>query len=72
MGKMLNNKDLLYSTGNHIQYLIITYNGKEYIFFLYIKLNHFAVHLKLTQHCNSRMLQFKKMSLLDFPLWLSS
>ena len=24
------NKDLLYSTGNYIQYLVITYNGKEY------------------------------------------
>ena len=23
------NKDILYSTGNYIQYLIITYNGKE-------------------------------------------
>ena len=23
------NKDLLYSTGNYIQYLVITYNGKE-------------------------------------------
>ena len=22
--------DLLYSTGNYIQYLVITYNGKEY------------------------------------------
>ena len=22
-------KDLLYSTGNYIQYLVITYNGKE-------------------------------------------
>ena len=22
------NKDLLYSTGNYIQYLVITYNGK--------------------------------------------
>ena len=27
--KQINNKDLLYSTGNYIQYLIITYNGKE-------------------------------------------
>ena len=27
---------------------------------LYIKLNHFAVHLKLTQHCKSTILQFKK------------
>ena len=25
----MNNKDLLYSTGNYIQYLVITYNGKE-------------------------------------------
>ena len=28
--------------------------------FLYIFLNHFAVHLKLTQHCKSTILQFKK------------
>ena len=27
--KPITNKDLLYSTGNYIQYLIITYNGKE-------------------------------------------
>ena len=27
--KQINNEDLLYSTGNYIQYLIITYNGKE-------------------------------------------
>ena len=51
------NKDLLYSTGNYIQYLIITYNGKvsekEYI---YMYLNHFAVHLK---HCTSTILQLK-------------
>ena len=25
-----NYKDLLYSTGNYTEYLIITYNGKEY------------------------------------------
>ena len=25
----INNKDLLYSTGNYTQYLEITYNGKE-------------------------------------------
>ena len=25
----MNNKDLLYSAGNHIQKLIISYNGKE-------------------------------------------
>ena len=27
--KQVNNKDVLYNTGNYIQYLIITYNGKE-------------------------------------------
>ena len=27
--KKINNKDLLYNTGNSIQYLVITYNGKE-------------------------------------------
>ena len=26
----INNKDLFYSTGNYIQYLLISYNGKEY------------------------------------------
>ena len=27
---MINNKVLLYSTGNYIQYLVINHNGKEY------------------------------------------
>ena len=27
---------------------------------IYIKLNHFAVHLKQTQHCKSTILQLKK------------
>ena len=31
-----NNKDLLYSTRKHSQYLIITYNGKESEIFTYI------------------------------------
>ena len=46
----INNKALLYSTGNYIQYLEINHNGKEYlkniyiyimyIIYIYIKLNH--------------------------------
>ena len=56
--KQINNKVLLYSTGNYIQYLIITYNGKkskkEYT---YITENHFDVHPKLTQQCKSTILQ---------------
>ena len=27
--KQINNKDLLYRTGNYTQYLVITHNGKE-------------------------------------------
>ena len=27
--KYINKKDLLYSRGNYIQYLVITYNGRE-------------------------------------------
>ena len=57
--KQITNKDLLCSTGNYIQYLIITYNGKESEKNTYIKLNHFAVHQKLTQHCKSTILQQK-------------
>ena len=33
---------------------------------IYIKLNHFAVHLKLTQHCKSTILQLKNQHL-GFP-----
>jgi len=48
---------------NDIHYLVITYKGKksekEYIY-TYTKLNHFAVHLKLTPHCKSTILQFKE------------
>ena len=44
--KPINNNNLLYSTGNDIQYLVITYNGKEsekqYIYYIYIYLNHFV------------------------------
>ena len=55
----INNKDLLYSTGNSIQYLVITYDrkesGKEYIFtYIYLNLNHLAVHLN---RCKSTILQ---------------
>ena len=34
--KQISNKDLLYSTGNYIQYLVITYNGKESEIYIYI------------------------------------
>ena len=31
---------------------------KEWIY-AYVQLNHFSIHLKLTQHCKSTVLQYK-------------
>ena len=47
--------------GNYIQYLLITYDGKE----SEKKMcnNHFAVHLKLTQYYKSIILQLKNRNL---------
>ena len=57
--KKADNKDL-----HCTPYLIITYNGKEfkreYACEYNVKLNHFAVYCKLTQHCKLTMLQIKK------------
>ena len=40
--------ELLYGTGNYIQYQVITYNGKESEKeYTHMELNHFAIHLKL-------------------------
>ena len=57
--KQVIDKDLLYSTGNSTQYSVITYMGKESEkewIYVYVQLNHLAVHLKLTQHCKSARL----------------
>ena len=48
------NKGLLYSTGNATQYSVLTYLGKESkkeCKYVYVRLIHSTVHLKLTQHC---------------------
>ena len=40
----INNKVLLYSTGNYIQFPVVNFNGKEYEKgCIYVQLNHFAV-----------------------------
>ena len=49
------NKDPLFSTGNHIQHLVTTYNEKESEKLL----SHFAVYLKLKICCKSMILHFK-------------
>ena len=68
----INNKVLLYSTQEYIQYPIKSHNGKElikknvcvcvYIYIythIYIYLNHFAVQQKLT-HYKSAVFQKRK------------
>ena len=47
--RKINNKVLLYSAKKYIQCPIINHNGKEYEYKIYVKLNHFAIHQKLTQ-----------------------
>ena len=61
MYKTDNQKDLLYSTRDYIENLIITCKIKEYEYiYIYMYQNHFEVHLKLTQYCKSMILQLKK------------
>ena len=39
----INNQDLLYSTGNCTQYLVISHNGNEYIYiYIYMFTNQFS------------------------------
>ena len=52
--KRITNKDLPYSTGNSAQCYVAAWmrgdSGGEWIH-VYVWLSHFAVHLKLSQHC---------------------
>ena len=61
----INNKVLLYSTGNNIQYSVTNHNGKEHekeciyihiYIYVYIWSSHLAVQKKFTLHCKSTML----------------
>ena len=74
--KQINSKDLLYSTGNYIQYLVIAYNENAYIYmsvclcmcvYIYTYMNHFAICLKLTQHCKSTILCCSVVQLCQTP-----
>ena len=52
----------VYSTGNCIQYFVMSYNDSECknnIYFIYIcTTESFVVHLKLTQQCKSAIFLF--------------
>ena len=55
----INNKVLLYSTGNYIQYPVVNHNGKDYEkngLYMCVCMNHLAVQQKFTQHCKSTYL----------------
>ena len=47
----INNKDLLNNTGNYIQYLIITYNGKEWerIYILTHTYTYICIYVGITE-----------------------
>ena len=52
----VNNKVLLCSTKNYIQYPVINHNGKECIY-ICILFDHFVIQQKLIQH-NSTILEY--------------
>ena len=71
--KQTTNKDLLYCTRNYTEYSVITCKRKELeeecvcvcvcvcarvCVCVCVYLIQFAIHLKLTQHCKSTILQF--------------
>ena len=76
----INNKVLLYTTENYIQYPMIIIMEKNilekqnmclcvciyrYKIYIHVKLNHFAAQEKLTQHCKSPILKLFSI-LIDF------
>ena len=53
----INNKVLLYSTGDYIQYPVINHNGKKYEKECIHITESLCCTVVLTQHCKSTMLQ---------------
>ena len=58
--KRMDNKVLPYSTHNYTQCLVTNPNGEEYRTECICMLNHVAVQQKVTQHCESIILQLEK------------
>ena len=60
--KWIANKDLLYSTGNSAQCYVAAWMGGQFggeWIHVYVWLTPFAVHLKISQHCSSAIVQYK-------------
>ena len=60
--KQTSNKDLPYSMEQYTQYLAITYNEIQYAKIL----DHYAVHVKLTQYCKSTKLNKTKLLIINY------
>ena len=70
--KWITNKDLLYSTGNSAQCYVAAWMGGEFggeRIHAYVWLSPFAMHLKLSQHCELAILQYKTKSLKKSALY---
>ena len=52
--EQMNNKVLLYNTGNYIEYPVIDHNGKEYI---YMKKNIYVSYIHMTHTYESLCIQ---------------
>ena len=66
--RWITNKDLLYSSGNSAQCFVTGYMGGELgrecgYTYVYVWLSPFAIHLKLSQHYESALPQYKIKSL---------
>ena len=60
--KWITDKDLLHSTGNSAQCYVAAWMGGEFggeWIYVYVWLSPFTAHLKLSQHCQSAILQYK-------------
>ena len=60
--KWIANKDLLYSTGNSAQCYVAAWMGGQFggeWIHVYVWLTPFAVHLKISQHCSSAIVQYE-------------
>ena len=65
--KWITDKDLLHSTCNSAQCYVATWMGGEFggeWIYVYVWLSPFTAHLKLSQHCQSAILQYKIKSFL--------
>ena len=60
--KWITSKDLLYSTGNSAQRSVAAWMGEQFggdWTHGYVRLNPVAIHLKLSQHCELAISQYK-------------